>query len=541
MYPKSIILACTSVGIPIVVSLFRFLPGYARHASRIDAFLDAPLLGRRHRQPLAGNLGVMPTRGQSLYIAYIIIANLVLLLAPLRTLQPSSRMESHHMQRVLQVGDRAGVLAFALYFALFLSSSRNNLLAWLTGWSRATWLLLHRWLAYACVFQTCLHSLLLLHLYRRWYDLTAESALPYWYWGIVATLCTCLLWPLSVLPVRQRMYEAFLAAHQVLAALVLVAAFLHIYYLYEYNWGYETWIYLAGGLWFFDRAVRILRVVANGVRTAEVTLPDPATDLLRIDVEGVTVEGHVYLYFPTLGWRFWECHPFSVLSTFAVADEEEESAAATSNDEKKTSSGNPTAIVRRASSGDSMGNDASPRRSAKPISSVKPVATFLVRPQKGSTKTLLDRARENNGRLRVKVLVESSYHADPAGRRKLARCSSLVCVAGGVGITAVLPLAKSFAGARARVHWGVRGDDVVRAVAGEVERSGVDVRVSVGERLDLEAILGEEIMDGRDAGAVGVVVCGPPGMADDVRVLVGQLAGTKGARDVVFIDEAFSW
>ena len=41
-------------------------------------------------------------------------------------------------------------------------------------------------------------------------------------------------------------------------------------------------------------------------------------------------------------------------------------------------------------------------------------------------------------------------------------------------------------------------------------------------------------------GDLGVVVCGPAGMADDVRLAVGEL-GPKARRGVIFVDEAFSW
>ena len=504
--------------------------------------LDQPLWGRRHRQPVAGNLGLMPTRGQSIVIGYILIINVLLLCLPLRTLQPNMRMESHHMQRVQVIGDRAGVLAFALYVALFLFSARNNILIWLTGWSHGTFLLLHRWVAYACIFQTVMHSVLLLHYFVQWQDHAAESQLPYWYWGIVSTLATCLMYPLSLLPVRRRVYEVFLATHQILAALVLITAFLHIWYLYEWDWGYEIWIYVAGAIWFLDRCLRLARMACNGVRSADVALVEDGSDLLRVEVEGVVAEGHVYLYFPTLSWRFWESHPFSVVSTFG--SDSSLAGASTGTGES------PTAGSEKSINGDekrlASSGVAEPTPNPQPptIFPTGPRMTVIVRPQTGTTTTLLRLARAaTGGRFKLPVLVESSYHANPL-TRKLASCSTLVGIAGGVGITAVLPVARGFPGLRSRVFWSARANDVVKGLEPELRQlsSSVHVDIAVGRRLDVHEILKEELLREDEKGEVAVVVCGPASMADDVRRAIGELVSSgRSKRGVVFVDEAFSW
>jgi len=67
-----------------------------------------------------------------------------------------------------------------------------------------------------------------------------------------------------------------------------------------------------------------------------------------------------------------------------------------------------------------------------------------------------------------------------------------------------------------------------------------DREVVVGERLDIEGILHREA--GAGYASVGVVVCGPPAMCDDVRARVAGLGragmgGTRWELDVL----AFSW
>jgi hypothetical protein len=455
---------------------------------------------------------------------------------------PSSRVDNATSHQIMVVGDRAGVIAFCLYVSLFLFSSRNNILIWLTGWSHGTYLLLHRWIAYLCIFQTVIHSILLLHLYVESGEHAAESQLPYWYWGIIATLATCLIFPASLLPVRQKAYQFFLATHQVLVALTLIAAFLHIWYLFEYNWGYEIWIYVAGAIWFLDRALRLLRVAANGLRTAEVAIVDADSDLIRVDIDGITADGHVYLYFPTLSWRFWESHPFSVVSSFSTPSGFSDTAGSADSRNESVSEHEKVATVTQTAVLQPVDAVSSGHLASSTLST-GPRVSVLIRPQSGATATLLQRARDGDGLARLPVLVESSYHANPAGHR-LSHCSTLVCIAGGVGITAVLPLARAFGGVQARVFWSVKRDDAVRALDPELKalRSVVHVETSIGKRLQVTEILREELLREGDKGSVGIVVCGPAEMADDVRKVIGELAGSGQARrGVVFVDEAFSW
>ena len=421
------------------------------------------------------------------------------------------------------IGDRAGVLAAANLIPLLLTSARNNVLLWITNWSQTTFLLTHRWLGYIVILHTVVHSAGLLHAFLKYSDHTAESKLPYWFWGIISTLAICLIWPLAILPVRRKFYKAFLVAHQLLAALALIAYFLHIWYLYEYNWGYEIFVYVAGATWGLDRLIRVLKIVRSGSRTAVVTSFGSDSDVLKLEIPGRPCEGHVYLYFPTLTWRFWENHPFSVLSSLRTVQQDSivsDSGSATPEEK------GPRSITRAS-------NTHSTR--------IEPLTTLLLRPQSGTTLKLLQKTRAQNSSLSIPVWIESSYHSQPTGT--LRHCSTLVCIAGGGGITAILPILRDFSGPEARLYWGVKYRDIVDAIAPEMSvlEGRVKTELSVGQRLDINAILSSELLnnDGVD-GDVGVVVCGPPAMADRVRLVVGSLA-SKSKRGIVFVDEAFSW
>jgi hypothetical protein len=107
-----------------------------------------------------------------------------------------------------------------------------------------------------------------------------------------------ILLPTSILPLRKRLYELFLVWHIVVSILVVAGCYLHILYRFDRQWGCEVWILVAFAVWGFSRTMRLARLARNGLRTATVIVIDD--DYIRVDVEGVSGNGHAYLYFPTL-------------------------------------------------------------------------------------------------------------------------------------------------------------------------------------------------------------------------------------------------
>ncbi|KAJ2922188.1 hypothetical protein H1R20_g14899, partial [Candolleomyces eurysporus] len=523
---NAIAIGVSSVFIPILFSLFRFLPTRPLWYSRLVAMLEKPFAGHRHRNPTVADLGIMPTRGQALYVLYLILTQIFLAIFPLVFSLPNSIAPTRRDHFLVLIGDRTGALAMADFVALFLFSSRNNILLWITDWSHSTFLLLHRWIAYCLIIQVSMHSALLLASYYASH--ATESQKPYWIWGIVGTLAFVVLWPASILPVRKKAYEFFLIFHQVFSAIGLVATFFHIYKLYKYNWGYEIWAYIGGVIWFLDRFLRLLRMIATGYRTAVVTPVDPDSEYLKIEIDGVVAHGHVYLYFPTLTWRFWENHPYSILSTFSGTTRG--GSKPSSDGEKRSSTGS----VSELSSGSVSSSSVLGR----------PKVTVLLRPMNGLTRVLATRLGQQKS-LSIPIIVEGSYHANPA-IRNLKSCSTLLCIAGGVGITPVISIVKSFEGVKARLAWGVRTEWLLRSVNDEIQdlvKRGVKVetRISGGTngRLKVADLVKEELESG-DGGDLGVVVCGPSAMADEVRMAIAEF-GPKANRGLVFVDEAFSW
>lgn len=528
-----IIIAIVAIFLPIALSLLRFIPGLTRSTgwTYIQSFLVYPaVFGKRHRQPLA--VGMAPNRGQSLYILLISILNIVLWLGPYVIHQPQASFTSLKMQTISIVGNRAGVMAMGNVVALFLFAARNNVLLHLTDWSYSTYLLLHRWLGYWAIFHTIVHSFMLLANYVLQGSYEAELAREYWIWGIVGTVAASAILPFSVLWIRQRFYEFFLASHIILSLLFVIGYYYHIWYVYEYNWGYEIWIFVAGGIWGADRVFRLARMARQGIRTAVITsVPGVDDEYLRIEVEGTRLNGGVvYLAFPTLGWRFWETHPFSVAYFSPSSDCEPLPVPAT--------------IVSKVDM--DVEKTASPSEDSSSIAQpggIKPGSTiFYTRTRTGVTKQLASRVKEAKS-VRLRVLLEGPYHHSGQVSSQLKQCSDLLVIAGGVGITACLPYVHEGAAGKTQLFWSNRQEGLLTAFApalAGLPRS-VQVETAVGRRLDLPTILSKE-MAGPQTGPLAVVVCGPPGMADDVRRAIVEIARTNPlARPYVLIDEAFGW
>jgi hypothetical protein len=523
-----------AIFLPVVLSLFRLVPALNRSISWtwLNSVLNhPPAWGTSHRSPIALHLGggLVPTRGQLLFILLISLLNFVFLIAPYYNIQPQSSFASLREQEISTIGNRAGVMAMGNMVALLIFSSRNSILLQLTDWSYGTYLLLHRWLGYWTILHTVLHSIMLLVYYKLFGDYEAELVQDYWIWGIVATVAAVIIWPTSLLVVRQKAYEVFLSTHQLMVLIFLIGYYYHIWYRYDYNWGYEIWMFIGSGIWALERLARVARMAGRGLKTAVVSTVDGSEgEYLKITIDDVSVHGVAYLCFPTLSWRFWETHPFSVASSLSFEGTEPVSGSESNIGKEKDDKADTTAQSAAIS-----------HEKAGPVSR----ATFYVRTRSGMTGKLHQKVASAGGLLRLRVLIEGSYHSSPIN--KLSHCSDLVCFAGGVGITTMLPLLHENGTRSARVYWGLRNDSLQKELSQEM--SGlpptISVTTSVGKRIDIAEILQSELAaSGGRRDPIGILVSGPPGMADDVRVAASNLGRSGGLRrGFVLIDEGFSW
>ncbi|ROT42207.1 hypothetical protein SODALDRAFT_266785 [Sodiomyces alkalinus F11] len=529
-----LVILLTGFGIPILLSWLGRFPYIGTLYDRINPYLVYPsLIGTYQVRPLPYQLGNAPTIGQGLYIGLMVVVNVIVSAVDYRTTPAHLWFQSTSQQVAGYLMYRTGVLSFSMAPLLILFAGRNNILQWLTDWPHSTFLLLHRWIARLFVLQALLHTILAVAVYAEMGIYEAESVLDYWVWGVVATVLACLMCVASVGYFRRLSYEIFLVGHVVMAVFVIVGCWYHVIYRFDISAGYTTWLYAACAVWFFDRLVRVGRILKTGVRYAEVT--DVGDHHVRVDIEGIrwgAAPGkHAYVYFPGLNpLRPWENHPFSVLPTSLFRPPTQQCGA-----------GAADATAASSTRADSEQNDveksqASPAVTVLGTCSKGPPAhrttagvTFFVRKSEGMTKSL----RTTHGRLLA--LLDGPYPNNSV--QAVLKCDRVLLITGGIGITGVLPWVQAHS--NARLCWSIKERDgcLVDALDG-VLQGVAEKDVKRGQRIDVEAILNQEVEAGWTR--IGVVACGPGGLCDHVRAAVAA-AGRKHSTVFELEVHAYSW
>jgi hypothetical protein len=209
---------------------------------RLNPYLVYPSVWGTHQvQPLPYNIGNAPTLGQALYLSMLLILTTVLTAVSYRSAQPSAWYATQRQEILSWVMYRTGVLSFALLPVALLFAGRNNVLLWLSDWSHATYLLLHRWVARLFALLALLHSIVALVLYKDTGAYPASESELYWIWGSVATVAVSVMLVGSGLYVRRWSYEIFLVVHILLAVFVVVGCWYHVELRFMRMFGYEMW------------------------------------------------------------------------------------------------------------------------------------------------------------------------------------------------------------------------------------------------------------------------------------------------------------
>ncbi|EJD42991.1 ferric reductase transmembrane component 4 [Auricularia subglabra TFB-10046 SS5] len=495
--------------LPIALTWLGYLPVISGVFRKLRPYLVYPsAIGTYQVRPLPYLLGNAPTIGQALFVAVMVVLNIVLTAVNYKSVQPNTWYANRYQEILGLVMFRTGTLSFCLLPLLILFAGRNNMLLWVTNWSHSTFMLLHRWVARLFAIQAILHSIIALVLYSDQGVLATKQKMPFWIWGAVATIATAIMAAASGLYVRRWSYETFLLMHIVLAVIVVVGCWYHIYLEFGTTWSFLQWLYAACAVWFADRLLRVARLVVNGVRRARIV--ELGDNIVRVDIDGVgwpAVPGqHAYLYFPTLNLlRALENHPFSIV---------------------------PTAMLRspfkEGSEGPAGSVDKDIEKSSTNIAHVSGAGiTLFIRRSTGLTKYL----KAHDGLL---TLIDGPY---PSGSvSSVLRCERVLLISGGIGVTGVLPWVHNHA--NAELFWSVRTTAECLFHAIEPALLKVEKDIRIGERFDVAALLREEAQVGWDK--IGVVVCGPGGLCDDVRAAVTSLS-REGEVEVELEVEAFSW
>jgi predicted ferric reductase len=313
--------------------------------------------------------------------------------------------------------DRIGVFAYALTPLSIMLASRESILSLVTGLPYQNFNFLHRWLGYVIFLQSALHTIAWFIVETRLYQpqpYVFQNIMkqPYIIWGLVAMVLLLLMVVLSTpWGIRLTGYEFFRKAHYVLAMVYIGAI-----------WGHweQLKVFLLPGLivWFIDRGIRLARTALlhynflpsghMGFRSASanVTLykDEVNGDVMRLDYDhphdAWAVGQHFYLTFSE--GSIWQSHPFTPVSLPVFgADSQRHS------------------YIFRAKRGET-----------KKVAELS-VKRIAHKDHEESHEGLLAEAR-------LSVLMTGPY-----GERtisSLAPDANVICIAGGTGITYVLPV-----------------------------------------------------------------------------------------------------
>jgi hypothetical protein len=213
----------TGFGVPIIFTWLGYVPYISGTLRKLKPYVAwTSTIGTYSVRPLPYHLGNVPSVGQALFIVMFLLLNIILTSVNYVSHQPNAWYSTTWRDIMAFVLYRTGNFAYIIAPLIFLFSSRNNVLLWLTNWSHSTYLLLHRWVARIFALQVLLHSVIAVVLYKQ--EGTYDSAVsqPYWIWGIVATMCVVVLTFGSGLWIRSFQYEIFLLVHIVPSVILIV-------------------------------------------------------------------------------------------------------------------------------------------------------------------------------------------------------------------------------------------------------------------------------------------------------------------------------
>lgn len=538
----------------VYVTLLRYLrtvsslnnqqQSYFAKESWRDAFFKrsiqyAPVLHKRHNREFAlssaMNMGTLPTRLQLVILIGYFATNVAFCLVSIGFNQAFDTW-------VDQLRNRTGILSTVNMVPLFLMAGRNNpLIKWL-GISFDTFNLMHRWLGRIVALEAITHTLCF------WIGSAAEKGFAavfaatlkssFLLYGFIGTVGFTFLIIQACSPLRHAWYETFKILHIAGAAVSVVGVWYHCQLK---NFVQLNYVYAVVAIWSFDRAARLIRLAygnigAGGSHTVVEALPGNAC---RVTVTmarpwAFAPGQHAYLYFPSISWT--QSHPFSVGWS----------------EESEMHDGEKISVDR---------NDI--------LGSRKTSMSYVIRARTGFTGALYKKASAcPDGRLVTSCFVEGPY----GGLHNMNSYGTVMLFAGGVGITQAVPWVRDLvvgyangtvAARKIVLVWIIQSPEhlewirpwMTEILAMERRRECLRIMLFVSRprstkeihspsstvqmfpgRPNIEHLIGAEMEN--QVGAIGVTVCGPGALSDEVRLAVRnrQHNGT-----IEFTEEAFSW
>ncbi|KAE8450255.1 hypothetical protein EG329_006683 [Mollisiaceae sp. DMI_Dod_QoI] len=505
--------------------------------------LYAPLGKKRHNREFklssALNMGTLPSRFHSILIALYIFSNIGYCLAV-------NYWREDKYSMFAELRGRAGVLAVVNMIALVILAGRNNPLISLLQISFDTYNLIHRWMGRMVVIFSLVHTLCWAYVK---YKATGFEGIfhqlgtdPFAICGMLSTVAMIVIFITAFSPVRHAFYETFLDIHIIMATLAIVGIWIHCHIAHLPQLPYVQTI---AGLWAFDRVARVLRIICKNysrkgwtIATIE-ALPGEACRVTMRLPKKVSVEPGSHAYIRIASVNVWESHPFSIAwvedrAVFPSLPTNEKHGHVKLKDEEMVTE-----------------------------------VSFVIQAQTGFTRKLYKKASLCSPRsLRVKAAMEGPY----GGHHSLDSYGHAVLFAGASGITHQISYVRhliqgfnegSIVTRKILLVWIVRDAehlewvrpwmDIILRMPGRRDCLNIKLYITRPKnprditspsntvqmhpgRPNVKLILQNEVK--QQCGAMCVTVCGPGGLADNVREAVRD-EQENGMID--FIEESFTW
>ncbi|KAK7204025.1 ferric reductase NAD binding domain-containing protein [Myxozyma melibiosi] len=283
-------------------------------------FILPATFGKRHIQSVKG-LGTVPLRWQALVVFLLFCMIIIFSFVDIHMTPLPNTYYSHALQWGRYIGDRTAILGIIQLPVLFLFGGRNNILMLLTGWSFETFNVFHKWLGRFTFLAICFHAWAFSYYYGNVGGQNGTGKWEYYkeeilqtkenYLGIVAIVMMGLIMIGAAYPLRHRWYEVFLVFHISLAICFFAVAWHHVK-----EHGYMNYFYAATAVWAFDVLLRALRVATAGPFTkAQITAHGDAIYIAVKPSLRWSAKPGQYAFIYVLRHNFWESHPFSIVET----------------------------------------------------------------------------------------------------------------------------------------------------------------------------------------------------------------------------------
>ncbi|KAJ5131567.1 uncharacterized protein N7515_007606 [Penicillium bovifimosum] len=563
------------------------LVGTGLHWIQTHLIVPSPLATTHGRYMLGCTFS---TRAEALVITGFWLISIILSVVGYRTFTGNIYWPDIPSQILRYSADRTGIMSFANLPLVWLFGGRNNIFLWATGWSFASFNIFHRHVARIATVQAVVHSILYLVMFLQTGKAWRGMSKTYVLWGILATFVMILLLITSLDRIRIATYELFLLSHVVLSIIALVGCFYHTV-IFEGN---EYWKYLwpSATIWAIDRLLRVIRLcycnlyvsISNkgplSISTSRMTY-DEATDVVRLEViPGLPSlqpsPGQYYFLYQPFRLTGWESHPFTIA---AWSYEAGDRTLSTSTSRRKPLQALDVSHIPLLS-GRAAGQhyrrhcerDCSDSNGAPKLKLV-----FWLRPYDGWTRQLREQCLRSSANTAEPIILLEGPYGDTF---PLWRYDSVLIIVGGTGIASAVPYIQdhlrrsaeggSLANEKTRVRdmeliWTTKQREFIRDVCLRELKPALDredfrasfyathdptrcfedlnsigLNIQPG-RPNLQSLIINRACDECSAGSsLAILVCGPPGMADEARAAT-HLAMRQGYRSVKFVEESFTW